>query len=447
MSTAATQTLATGTAVPPALPTSTAATQTSATDTAVIQNLASDTATEPADQPAPVSVAPVQNRKYTKKSVCLAKDEGEPGSSREPEEEAEPEVITRSLSLSELRDLRKDFGRRIGEHIITWLLRCWDSGANSLELEGGEAKQLGSLAREGGIDKAIGRGTQAISLWRRLLSSVKERYPFKEDVICQSSKWTTMEKGIQYLRELAVLETIHHDLDNPQLPKDPDEVQCTRPMWRKFVRSAPWSYANALAVTSWKDEEAPTVEEVARQLHQYEENLSSSLQACILAVEKLSQDVQQIKEDMSYSTLVRTNVSAIRSERSSAQEREYRRYTTRGALWFYLCDHAEDMRKWDGKTTLVLNARVHELRGKTTTKGDSTRKNAAPVSKQGIRADFISDPLEGTSEPILREVNTETLIRITGALPSVRWRKGITGSIGLCGFDGLARQTHRSIRL
>ncbi|XP_049649681.1 uncharacterized protein LOC126035292 [Accipiter gentilis] len=359
--TRATQTSTTGTTAPPAPAMSTAATQTSATDTVVIQNPVSDTATEPEDQIGPVSVAHAQKKKYTKISARLAKDEGEPGSSQEQEEEAEPEVITWSLSLSELWDMRKDFGHRIGENIITWLLRCWDNGANSLELEGREAKQLGSLAREGGIDKAIGRGTQAISVWRRLLSSVKERYPFKEDVICQSSKWTTMEKGIQYLRELAVLETIRHDPDNPQLPKDPDEVQCTRPMWRKFVRSTPSSYANALAIMAWKDEEAPTMDEAARQLRQYEENLSSSLQACISAVEKLSQDVQQIKEDMSYSTLVRTNISAIRSERSSAQEREYRRYTPRGAPWFYLCDHGEDMRKWDGKPTLVLNAQVREL--------------------------------------------------------------------------------------
>ena len=70
-----------------------------------IQNPASDTATEPVDQPAPASVAPVQKKKYTKKSVRLAKDEDEPGSSQEQEEEAEPEVITRSLSLSEQRDM------------------------------------------------------------------------------------------------------------------------------------------------------------------------------------------------------------------------------------------------------------------------------------------------------------------------------------------------------
>ncbi|GAB0210089.1 hypothetical protein GRJ2_003474700 [Grus japonensis] len=160
------------------------------------------------------------------------KDDDEPGPSPEQEEEPEPEAITQSLSLSELRDMRKDFSRLPGEHIITWLLCCWDNRASSLELEGREAKQLGSLSREGGIDKAIGKKAQALSLWRRLLSSVRERYPFSEDVICWPGKWSTMERGIQYLRELSVQEMmVYDDPDNVQLPTDPDEVQCTRPMW------------------------------------------------------------------------------------------------------------------------------------------------------------------------------------------------------------------------
>ena len=66
------------------------------------------------------------------------------------------QIITWSLSLSELRDMRKDLSRHPGKHIVTWLLQCWDNGASRLELKGREAKQLGSLAREGGIDKAIG---------------------------------------------------------------------------------------------------------------------------------------------------------------------------------------------------------------------------------------------------------------------------------------------------
>ena len=228
-----------------------------------------------------------------------------------------------------------------------------------------------------------------------------------------------MERGIQYLRELAVLEMIYYDPDNAQLPTDPDEVQCTRLMWRKFVWSAPSSYANSLAVMNWRDEEAPMVDDVARQLRQYEKSLSSSLRTCISAVERLSkkckkqfQEFQQHKEDRSYSPPVQTSISAIKSKCSSAQERGCRRYTPRGTLWFYLWDHREDMRKWDGKSTSTLEARVRELQGKTITKGGSSRKIAASGSsgqfpRQSGRADLPPDPMERNSNPFLQEVSSE----------------------------------------
>ena len=91
---------------------------------------------------------------------------------------------------------------------------------------------------------------------------------------------------------------------------------------------------------------------------QYEESLSSSL---VSAVEKLAQEVRKMKESRSYSPPVWASVSAIRDKRFSAQEREYRGYTPRDTLWFYLRDHREDMRKWDGKPTSSLDARVREL--------------------------------------------------------------------------------------
>ena len=65
------------------------------------------------------------------------------------------------------------------------------------------------------------------------------------------------------MRELAVQGAVYYDPDNAQLPTNLDEVPCTQPMWRKFVRSTPSSYASALALMDWTDEEAPTVNELA----------------------------------------------------------------------------------------------------------------------------------------------------------------------------------------
>jgi len=239
------------------------------------------------------------------------------------------------------RDMRKDFSHLPGEHTVTWVLRSCDNRASGLALDDREAKQLGSVAREGGIGKAIGKKTQALSLWRRLPSGVREGYPFSEDVGCCPRKWTSVERGIQCLRELAVREMVYYDPDDTQLPTDPDEVQCTRLLWRKFVRSVPSSYANSLVVMDWKGKEAPAVDEVAVRLWQYKESLASSL---ISAVEKLSREFQQSEEGMSYSPPVQTSISTIRTKCSCAQERGYRGYTPRGTLWFQLRDHGEDMR-------------------------------------------------------------------------------------------------------
>jgi len=100
-----------------------------------------------------------------------------------------------------------------------------------------------------------------------------------------------MERGTQYLRELAVRELVYYEPDDDQLPTHPDEIQCTASMRRKLVRSAPSSYANSLAVVNWKAKEAPTVDEVAVRLRQYEQSVSSSL---VPAVNTLSQEFKQI---------------------------------------------------------------------------------------------------------------------------------------------------------
>ena len=70
----------------------------------------------------------------------------------------EQDIVTindRSLKMNEIRGLRKDFSRHPNELIVTWLLRCWDNGANSVWLDSREARQLGGIARDSAIDRGI----------------------------------------------------------------------------------------------------------------------------------------------------------------------------------------------------------------------------------------------------------------------------------------------------
>jgi len=85
--------------------------------------------------------------------------------------------------------------------IAAWLLQCWDDGTDNPQLEGKEAQQLGSLARNRGMERGLGKEAAICILWRWLLSSVRARYPFKEDLANSPEKWTSADEGIWYLRE------------------------------------------------------------------------------------------------------------------------------------------------------------------------------------------------------------------------------------------------------
>jgi len=58
----------------------------------LLQSLRIDAVVKPDNPPMPVSVAPIQKKKYTKKLVHPMRDDNEPRPSQEQEKEAEPEV-------------------------------------------------------------------------------------------------------------------------------------------------------------------------------------------------------------------------------------------------------------------------------------------------------------------------------------------------------------------
>ncbi|XP_061852038.1 uncharacterized protein LOC133625402 [Colius striatus] len=309
------------------------------------------------------------------------------GEVREIEKEME---TTRSLTSTELRDMRKDYSRQPGERIGAWLLRCWDNGADSQQLEGREAQQLGSLARDRGIDKGIGKKTSVCSLWKRLLSSVRARYPFKEDLVNARGKWTRADEGIQYLRELAVLEVIYGDLDNVEASTDPDDVQCTRAMLRKVIQSAPATYSNILAMVYHPDMDIPTVERVSSWLQNYEESLCTS---------------SSVWDD---GLIVR---SASRIQSSTVPTRgkgsPRRRSTPRNELWLFLRGQGEDMRKWDGEPTFKLEARVRELRGKAAVRKGPPKRAVSRVAAK-TKEDNQQSPRHRRTATTSFEANEET---------------------------------------
>ncbi|RMC19059.1 hypothetical protein DUI87_03663 [Hirundo rustica rustica] len=143
-------------------------------------SISTQTVTE-AEQPKPVAVAPVQKKKSKSESVHRVTDEDVAGSSHSAEE-TEPEIITRSLSLGELHDLRREFTCQTNESILTRLLRIWDTAADDTILDGSEARQLGSLSWDVVIDQGIERTQETLSLWWQLLTSVRDRYLCKEDL-------------------------------------------------------------------------------------------------------------------------------------------------------------------------------------------------------------------------------------------------------------------------
>ncbi|KAK4807223.1 LOW QUALITY PROTEIN: hypothetical protein QYF61_024343 [Mycteria americana] len=234
---------------------------------------------------------------------------------------------------------------------------------------------------------------------------MNERYPFKEAVICHPGKWTTMERGIQYLKELAMLEVVYGDLNNEQLSKHPDEVHMTHVVEVGMERT---SVVCQLTGNTGK----------MKRVQQWMKWLANSNNTNTVSLPPLSRlwrncpgrssDLKNIGPTFH----LYGPVSQLLSQRSSAQERGYRGYTPQGTQWFYLHDHGEDMRKWDGKPTSTLEARVRELQGKTITKGGSSRKIAAPVSsgqfpRQSQRADLTLDFNEGAPDSYVQEMGNE----------------------------------------
>lgn len=76
-----------------------------------------------------------------------------------------------------------------------------------------------------------------------------------------------MQGGIQFLKKLAMQEMIYDDLTNMKLPTDPNEAQFLWPTGQQLVCSTSL-HSNWLAAMTWRDKEAPALDQVAQHLQQ-----------------------------------------------------------------------------------------------------------------------------------------------------------------------------------
>ncbi|NXH25844.1 DZIP3 ligase, partial [Myiagra hebetior] len=154
-------------------------------------------------------------------------------------------------SQRKLQEARQRFTRSPHESLLLWLYGCWFTGANvDIFLTRHEARQLGSLSGDVAVDKGIGRRIGTLSLWKRLVSSVRDAYT-ADEVILYRDRWNTRLEGVEYLTELTMVDIIYGNRQNSRFLEDPDEAYCTRHIWEAFRRSAPPSYAEALAAMTW----------------------------------------------------------------------------------------------------------------------------------------------------------------------------------------------------
>ncbi|RMC21927.1 hypothetical protein DUI87_02798 [Hirundo rustica rustica] len=261
-------------------------------------------------------------------------------------------------------------------------------------------------------------------------------------------RWKTLEEGIQQLREVEVLEVLFGK--SGQHDNDPDKVRCTGQMLWNLATLGPSQYATFIATINAEDSQE-TVGSVANKLRNYESMINGPMQAHVSAVVKeLKEQMKEMREEMrrnsSHVAPVRVTGPRVRAQHPPARERGY---TSQADLWFFLCDHGEDMGRWDGKPTSALAARVHELKERNTNRGGSTKMKVASAShNQAPRyyrsEEALMDPFEGSSTMYAQE---GIITSARGVLPLARKRHRKTESFRLCGSDGLAHQSHRNMKL
>ncbi|VTJ73884.1 Hypothetical predicted protein [Marmota monax] len=154
----------------------------------------------------------------------------------------------RYYTYTELLAISRRFKQNPNELMITWILRVYDQGGPALSLNSGELALLGDLAHDAIFNyhcKTLRGGCKTLLTW--LLQAWRQRWEsflHFEATELPFRPWTTMEEGIQLVRELGMLDWIYRELPSPLSPPEPEyaapeDVPFTQGLQRRLLTAAP----------------------------------------------------------------------------------------------------------------------------------------------------------------------------------------------------------------
>ncbi|KAF7474575.1 uncharacterized protein GHT09_014667 [Marmota monax] len=154
----------------------------------------------------------------------------------------------RYYTYTELLAISRRFKQNPNELMITWILRVYDQGGPALSLNSGELALLGDLTHDAIFNyhcKTLRGGCKTLLTW--LLQAWRQRWEsflHFEATELPFRPWTTMEEGIQLVRELGMLDWIYRELPSPLSPPEPEyaapeDVPFTQGLQRRLLTAAP----------------------------------------------------------------------------------------------------------------------------------------------------------------------------------------------------------------
>ena len=112
-------------------------------------------------------------------------------------------------------DTVQQFHQKPKKNIPTWLLRLWDSGAESIVINELEISKLATMMLHPALRQRLYAGIQYTnenySVINWLMAACCVVWPNKSDIPLNKGLWSSMEDLQNYIRELGIREAINED--------------------------------------------------------------------------------------------------------------------------------------------------------------------------------------------------------------------------------------------